>query len=216
MDAIKDLRAAHLRECMSEIARTAGTVELDTLISPGRPITYGILMPGTGHPGGVPVVKVKDFPDGHIREQDLLLTSPELAHEYRRSTLKPGDLLISIRGTVGRLAEVPTSLDGANITQDTARLSIAPEHDRQYVRLVLESEFAQRQVERQITGLAVKGLNLGALRKLQIPVPQAGGAELTLVRESAQIDEAISQARACLRSCRVVRSSLIADAFGGN
>ena len=214
--ALRDLRRAHLQQRMTEIASAAGTVKLDALVEPGRPITYGILMPGSGHPGGVPVVKVKDFPDGYIHEDDLLLTTPELAHEYRRSTLRSGDLLISIRGTVGRLAEVPLSLEGANITQDTARLSMAPEHDRQYVRLVLESEFAQAQIRKQITGLAVKGLNIGALRKLQIPVPSASEAELALVRESRQIDWAIARAAAAFQACRALRQSLLAAVFGGN
>jgi len=43
---------------------------------------------------------------------------------YRRSRVTTGDLLFSIRGTVGRMAFVPQELDGANITQDTARVSI--------------------------------------------------------------------------------------------
>jgi hypothetical protein len=214
--ALRQLRAAHLQERMASIAATSGTVELDALIEPGRPITYGILMPGSGHPGGVPVVKVKDFPAGYIQEAELLLTSPELAHEYRRSTLKAGDLLISIRGTVGRLAEVPASLDGANITQDTARLSIAPEHDRQYVRLVLESNFVATQIRRQTTGLAVKGLNLGALRKLQMPIPSAGESERALVRESTQIDEAIKRVEVTLTACRALGASLLAEIFGGD
>ncbi len=141
VDRLLTVRKAHLHDRMSGIAAAAGTVPLQSLIEEGRPVTYGILMPGSGHPGGVPVVKVKDFPAGRIEEDDLLLTTPELAHEYRRSTLRAGDLLISIRGTVGRLAEVPQSLEGANITQDTARLAIDRAHDRQYVRLVLESEF---------------------------------------------------------------------------
>ena len=88
--AIREVRRAHLQKRMTEIASTAGTVDLDALIEPGRPITYGILMPGSGHPSGVPVVKVKDFPHGRIREGDLLLTTPELAHEHRPQPPHPG------------------------------------------------------------------------------------------------------------------------------
>jgi type I restriction enzyme S subunit len=215
--ALRTVRLAHLDERMKAIAAAGGTVALETLIASNRPITYGILMPGSGHPGGVPVVKVKDFPDGYIDESDLLLTTPELALEYRRSTLMPGDLLISIRGTIGRLAEVPASLDGANITQDTARLSIAPEHDRQYVRLVLESDFVQAQIRRQTTGLAVKGLNLGALRKLEIPIPRGANdnEERALVRESALIDVGIVEAGQALAAAKTLCFSLLAEVFGG-
>jgi type I restriction enzyme, S subunit len=209
------VRVAHLHDRMSDIAAEAGTVTLHSLVESGRPITYGILMPGSGFKGGVPVVKVKDFPDGRIRQEKLLLTNPELAHEYRRSTLKPGDLLISIRGTVGRLAEVPESLDGANITQDTARLSIAPEHNRQYVRLALESDFVQSQIRRQITGLAVKGLNLGALREITIPVPTDRTVEERLVNESVAISGSVAMLDASRATTIELSKALSVEVFGG-
>ena len=84
---------------------------LGEMVEEDRPITYGIVKPGHGCPGGVPVVKVKDMQDDAIDESDLLLTTPELDHQYRRSRLRAGDLLISIRGSVGRMAEIPLSLD---------------------------------------------------------------------------------------------------------
>lgn len=211
----RNLRDAHLQAKMDQIALDAGTTPLVSLIESGRPITYGILMPGSGVEGGVPVVKVKDFPDGRIHEDQLLLTTKELAHEYRRSTLRAGDLLISIRGTVGRLAEVPDSLDGANITQDTARLSIAGEHSKAYVRLALESNFVQSQIRRQITGLAVKGLNIGALRQVAIPIPQDASLERSLVQEAGEVAGAIAFLDADLAAIRGVSASLSQEIFGG-
>jgi type I restriction enzyme S subunit len=140
------------------------------LIEAGRPITYGILKPGSGFPGGIPVVKVKDMRDGIIDQSDLLLTSPEIDAQYQRSKLRKGDLLISIRGSVGRMAEVPENLENANITQDTARLTIDAAYNKVYVRGVLESAPLQLEMERNIRGVAVKGINIGFLRELQIPV----------------------------------------------
>ena len=146
------------------------TIPLDDLVKDDRPITYGILKPGTGFSGGVPVVKVKDMRDGKIDQSDLLLTTPEIDYQYRRSRLLAGDLLISIRGSVGRMAEVPKNLENANITQDTARLTIKPEYNKVYVRGVLESYPIQRDMEKNIRGVAVKGINIGYLRSLGIPV----------------------------------------------
>lgn len=146
------------------------TTPLNDLVEDDRPITYGILKPGTGCPGGVPVVKVKDMRDGVIDQSDLLLTTPTLDYQYRRSRLRAGDLLISIRGSVGRMAEVPENLENANITQDTARLAIKPGYNKVFVRGVLESEPLQRDMERNIRGVAVKGINIGYLRMLGIPM----------------------------------------------
>ena len=157
-------------EVIQPLLDTGKTIPLGELVDSDRPITYGILKPGTGFPGGVPVIKVKDMKDGLIDQTDLLLTSPEIDNNYKRSRLRAGDLLVSIRGSVGRMAEVPENLENANITQDTARLTIKKEYNKVFVRGVLESEPLQRDMEKNIRGVAVKGINIGYLRELGIPV----------------------------------------------
>jgi type I restriction enzyme S subunit len=146
------------------------STKLGKLVSQDRPIAYGILMPGRGYPGGVPVIKVKDIYDGCIDETDLLLTSPALDYEYRRSRLIEGDLLFTIRGSVGRMAIVPSSLGGANITQDTARIGLVGAH-ASFVRHYLEMPTPKRFVEVHTIGQAVKGINLGELRKVPLVLP---------------------------------------------
>lgn len=152
--------------------------ELNQLVDPARPIVYGILMPGYGHPGGVPVVKVKDIIDDVIRLDGLLLTSPQIDREYSRSRLQHGDLLFTIRGTVGRTALVPAQLCGANITQDTARLAIKAT-DARFVRACLSNNVAARFIATHTLGVAVQGINLRDVRR--IPVPKPPKAEATEV-----------------------------------
>ena len=91
------------------------TVVMEDMVLPDRPITYGIVKPGTNVEGGVPVVRVKDFTDGVIHTEDMLHTKPELNNKYLRSTLNEGDVLLSIGGTIGRVAIVPEVLVGANL-----------------------------------------------------------------------------------------------------
>ncbi len=183
------------------------------VVEPDRPVTYGILKPGTGHPDGVPVIKVKDFPAGQIETEDLLLTAPAIDEEYRRSRLRAGDLLISIRGTVGRVAEVPPELEGANITQDTARLTVRSAHDRRYVRHMLTTRDVQRDIASRITGLAVKGINIGALRQVLIPTPPIH-RQKELAVEFEAIESMAGSARWALdhafRARRVLREALLA------
>jgi type I restriction enzyme, S subunit len=209
--ATEVVRRQHLQHRMQLIAETGTTVPLDSLVEDGRPICYGILMPGMDTEGGVPVVKVRDFPDGYIRTTGLLRTAPEIAADYKRSTLRPGDLLISIRGTVGRLAKVPEQLGGANITQDTARISVGHSHSSDYVLLALESEFVQQQIRRQTTGLAVKGLNIGALREILIPIPRNISQERELLSESKMVNEAMLETSIREESARSLMSALIGE-----
>jgi type I restriction enzyme S subunit len=69
------------------------------------------------------------------------------------------------------MAIVPESITGANITQDSAR--IAPKVGIEVAFLVgyLESQTTQQEMRRLTKGVAVKGINLGDLKVLQVPVP---------------------------------------------
>ncbi|MEU5302150.1 restriction endonuclease subunit S [Streptomyces noursei] len=136
-----------------------------------RPITYGILKPGGHQPDGVPYVRVVDMKSGGIDVSAVRRTTPEVSREYKRSLLRTGDILMSIRGHVGRLALVPDSLDGANITQDSARISVPVESSR-YVMEFLRSDSSQNWMARRTKGAAVKGINLGDIKMLEIPAPE--------------------------------------------
>jgi len=186
------------------------TVPLDRLIEPDRPITYGILKPGIETHDGVPVVKVKDIRNERIDESDLLRTSTEIDHQYRRSRLRNGDLLISIRGTVGRIAEVPKTLKNANITQDTARLSIKTDYNKTFVRGVLESAPIQRDMEKNIRGVAVKGINIGYLRQLGIPLCKRNVQD-TLAQIYVQADKSKFAALSCLKHRLPLRFQHLTD-----
>ena len=101
-----------------------GLIDLRDAIEPGRPITYGILKPGPEVSEGVSYVRVADYPGNRLNLQTVRKTSELIESEFARARLRAGDLLLSIRGTVGRLIVIPSELEGANITQDSARLSI--------------------------------------------------------------------------------------------
>ncbi|MEG4202693.1 restriction endonuclease subunit S [Microcoleus sp. Pol7_A1] len=145
--------------------------ELKDICEPGRPITYGILKPGFDVQDGVPYIRVADFPNDQLNPESIRKTSSEIDAQYARSRLKTGDLLLSIRGTVGRLCKIPTLLNGANITQDSARLSIQSNVSSDYVFLFIKAQSTQQRMQKAIKGVAVRGINIGDVRAIQIPLP---------------------------------------------
>ncbi|MBN8722755.1 MAG: restriction endonuclease subunit S [Acidobacteria bacterium] len=145
--------------------------ELKELCEPNKPITYGILKPGLDTPQGIPYIRVADFPEDKINLSNLKRTSIEIDSQYLRSKLKEGDILLSIRGTVGRVCIVPTELNNANITQDSARLSIQKEVESKYIFYVLKAIQTQLRMQKAIKGVAIRGINIGDVRVLQIPLP---------------------------------------------
>jgi type I restriction enzyme S subunit len=193
--------------------------ELEMLCEPGRPITYGILKPGPHVPDGVPYVRVADYPRDRILDlAGIRRTSVKIATAYQRATLRGGDLLLAIRGTYGRVCSVPAQLSGANITQDTARLSIHPSVNADYVAWCLRSPGAQDRMKRAAKGVAVHGINIGDVRALQIPVPPVEEQAEIVRRVEALLNlaDAIEKriAAATARAEKLTQS-ILAKAFRG-
>ena len=215
---ITKLRHAHAALQQQIVLRwNNGSVDealLGALIDPNRPIVYGILMPGEHEEGGVPVVKVRDIKDGEIAsKQSLLHTSPLIDQQYMRSRVRKGDILFTIRGTVGRTAIVPESLDGANITQDTARLS-AVGVNRSYLIAAMSTEKFTRFVGVHTIGQAVKGINLRELRRAPIPLIGRDEQEIagSVLDGSIELIDAQGER---LKKLRLLRTGLAADLLSG-
>lgn len=170
-------------------------------------------MPGTGFDGGIPVVKVKDIKDGEVQMEDLLLTSPAIDAQFPRSKLKGGDILLTIRGTVGRVAEVPPILDDANITQDTARIGIT-DGVSGYVRYFLESDTARRHFAVNTLGQAVQGINLRDVRTTNVPLPKE--SEQQIIADTLKgIVKVLNSNRESLTKLRAQKQGLIQDLLTG-
>ena len=191
---------------------------LEQITSAVRVICYGILMPKEHIPNGVLYVKVRDMKGDRLDVNSLPRTSPEIAAKYARASLRTGDLLLAIRGTYGRVVEVPPELDGGNITQDTARLDLHRELSRGYLRAYLLSPDAQNYFKRVARGVAVKGVNIAEVRTTPVSLPPPAEQErilkevdlhLSLVDE---LEREIDQSRR--RSDRL-RQSILASAFAG-
>jgi type I restriction enzyme S subunit len=209
------VRSAWLHHLFAEVQDRGGLVELNSLIERDRPICYGVLKPGPEFDGGRLIVDVKDYPLGSIKVDGVRRGDPEIESQFRRSRLRTGDVLLSIRGTIGRVAIVPPELDGHNISRDSARLSgdrakVIPE----FLQLILESPDVQDEIRRTTTGLAVKGINVARIRSLRVPgwdlVHQRG-----VVEQLKVIEGAIAAFEASLFALAEVRRSLLSGVFGG-
>jgi type I restriction enzyme S subunit len=220
IDANGELRppqsqAPHLYKAspLGWIPREWAARELNDLVDQRRPIVYGILMPGQGREGGVPVVKVKDIIGGSILLDQLLLTSPAIDVEYKRSRLKPGDLLFTIRGSVGRTAFVPAQLEDANITQDTARVGISG-LDARFVREYLAMPLPVRFIATHTLGVAVQGINLRDVRRIPIAVPRPDEA-MAIADMLDATNTRMSTEASYVRKLKLEKSGLMDDLLTG-
>lgn len=168
---------------------------LDSLIEPSRSIRYGIVQPGKFDPCGRYMVRGQDYSGGWVDPMELFRVSAIVEERYANARIKAGDILITIVGaSTGKVVIVPSWLDGANLTQTTARIAVNDSKaNSTFCSYVLSSWYGVRQVQNYIKGGAQPGLNCGDIEKFLIPLPPTK-------TEQESIAEALSDADALIES----------------
>ena len=210
---LDELIKARFVEALSPYFDSGDTEPLINLVDVARPITYGILKPGTDVDGGLPVIRVKDFSKGLVAVSEVLHTSPDIYNRYLRSILDEGDILLSIGGTIGRIAIVPHEFVGANITQHTARIALKDKRYLLYYKGLFESDIMQQWMKSRVLGVAQPSMNLGDVKIMPIPkVDESRMKELDAF--VAQVDKSKSVVRESLEEAKLLFDSLMQEYFG--
>jgi type I restriction enzyme S subunit len=191
---------------------------LESVTDPSRLIQYGILKPGPDQNGGVPYIKVMNIKAGEIRLEKVRRTTREIHNQYLRSEIRTGDIVISIRGTVGRIAFVPAELNGGNITQDSVRVAVLKTVDPKYIYWYLHSPAAQTYLQRNMKGVAVRGINVGDMRPMEVPLPRIDEQQeiaRQLDETFAWLDAAADEQERAAKLLPKLEQAILAKAFRG-
>lgn len=191
---------------------------LEDLTPADASIVYGIIQPGPHMPDGVPFVRPADIKDSKVVFSDLPRTSPEIAEDYRRAALEPGDVVFSIVGTIGKWIIAGEELRGANITQSSVRLRPARPLTPLFFVYVLAAPVLTAQIHKLLFGNAVQRLNVDHVRKLVVPVPPTAEWSAIEAKVSAAL-EAVGRLKAAMGSTGSelgsLDQSILAKAFRG-
>jgi type I restriction enzyme S subunit len=183
-----------------------------------RRIMYGIVLPGPNVEDGIPIVKGGDVAAGRLRLHRLSRTTFEIESAYVRSRLRGGDLVFAIRGSIGEVAMVPEELEGANLTQDAARVAYTAAIDGQWLLHALRSAPIFAQLEAGALGATIKGINIRDLKRALLPVPpreEQRKIATFLQREIATFHALTDRIHTAINQLKELRTSLISAAVTG-
>lgn len=171
-------------------------------------IVYGIVQAGPHDPTGVPYLKSSDI-GGQIDCSSLQRTAPEIHQRFGRSTVVPGDIVISLRGNIGDTSIVPDELVEANLTQGTARISVAEDFDRDFIFFQLASVDVQRRIHSVTKGSTFVEITLEDLRKIEVPVPQCRRQQRYIADLFIDWNRAIETVEALIANARAHKQALM-------
>jgi type I restriction enzyme, S subunit len=144
-------------------------VSLDRVSDPQRPICYGIVQVGAFANGGVPVLAIKNLSGDY--STNINRCSAEVEKSYARSRVRPGDVLISVKGSVGKIGLVPAHYSG-NISRDLARLCLTEADEPGYWFQALQCDDAQRRLGAATVGTTRLELSIAVLKEFTMPRPR--------------------------------------------
>ncbi|CAO3354325.1 restriction endonuclease subunit S [Azospirillum palustre] len=192
---------------------------LEKLISSERPLCYGVIQPGDDVSDGNTLIRVCDLVDGSVDTERLRRIAHDVDHQYQRSRVENGDVLVSIVGTIGRVSVVPNELSGSNIARALAKISPNRAVMSAWLAYWLSDHEMQDWLVRESREVARKTLNLGELA--QAPVRLAPLAEQRRIVEKIEALATRSRrAREALDTLPALidryRQSILAAAFRGD
>jgi type I restriction enzyme S subunit len=183
-----------------------------------RPCTYGVLQPGGHVEGGIPLIRVGDISDGKISMDGLKKISPKIADEYPRTTLRGGEVLMTLVGAIGRTAVVPKTLAGANTARAVGVISLDRLVVSEWVELWFRNPAMLAEMTCKAHEVARKTLNLEDVRVAPIALPSRQEQHVIVdeVERCLSIVDLVEQEvqKQLILSGRL-RSQILSKAFSG-
>lgn len=121
-----------------------------------------------------PYIRVSDFNDnGSIDLHNLRFITKEIRDQISNYTISSNDIYISIAGTIGKTGIIPKELDGANLTENAAKLVFKniDQINKWFILYFTQTTDFKDQAGLATRIVAMPKLALSRLSDIQIPLP---------------------------------------------
>lgn len=166
-----------------------------------------------------PYITVGDMTDeGSVDMENLRFLQREVHEAIKNYTVSSKDVYISIAGSIGKTGVVPDELDGANLTENAAKLVLDEAWHRHYVYWNTRSSDFRKQAIDQTRVTAQPKLALQRIEEIKIPDAD-GAQQQRLVNLMESVRAEIAKGKAAyqekLDDIAALRQSLLQAAFSG-
>lgn len=118
-----------------------------------------------------PYIRVLDFKNMSVDKSNIQYLNPETFSLIKKYTISSEDLYISIAGTVGLTGMISRELNGANLTENAAKLCNLRKVGKEFLAYVLNSFIGQNQIFSFVGKAQQPKLALFRIEKIKIPIP---------------------------------------------
>lgn len=145
--------------------------------------------------------------------------SEERYQQLKSNRVKPGDILISLVGTIGKVLILPADIQPGIINPRLVKLSLDNKAiDARYFKIYLETVTARHYFSSVSHGETMDILNLGILKKLPIPLPplfEQQGIVAEVEQRLSVLEAMVRIVDANLIRAQRLRQAILKSAFEG-
>lgn len=167
---------------------------------------------------GVPFIRSTNIVNGVLSDKDLVYLTEAKHKELKKGHLKSGDVLITNRGEIGKVAIVDERFDNANLNSQIAWLRCHPTLINQYLLFFLMSANMKSFYSDTKTGAALQQLPIGKIEKIQVPLPSID-AQIMRCSEFLNVQQKSLFAISCYKNkiyqLTQLKKSILTKAFNG-
>ena len=158
-------------------------------------------------------LRIQNVGNDELLLDDIAFVRPPDTTEARRTSVQPGDVLLSVTADLGRSAAVPEGIGTAYINQHLCILR-APSIEPRFLSAFFTSPSGRRQVLGRNRQAVKAGLNFDDVRSFLIPVPPIE-LQREFANRAAQADHLRHSFGATLLELEELFDSLVQRAFRG-
>lgn len=165
-----------------------------------------------------PYIRVTDFNAIGVSLEGLKYIDEDVYEKISRYTISSDDIYVSIAGSIGKVGIIPSCIDGANLTENAAKITNIKGINQKYLCLFLKSEFAQYQMQSATIATTQAKLALFRIESLTFPLPPLSEQQRIVERIEelfAKLDEAKERLQEVADSFAVRKAAILHKAFTG-
>jgi len=165
-----------------------------------------------------PYIRVTDFTDfGSIDLNNIQYITEDIYNEIKNYIISKDDIYISIAGTIGKTGIIQNELDGANLTENAAKLVFDnSKYDKYFLLYFTNSIPFLEQIGLATKTVAMPKLALTRLKEVEIPLPPLEEQKRIVAKLDnlfAKIDKAIALHQKNIYESNVFMASVLNDVF---
>jgi type I restriction enzyme S subunit len=179
-------------------------------------ITYGIVQAGPNIENGIPYIRTGDMSGDYLSIDNLLRTTPKIAERFERSRVLKGEIVFALRATIGKVLLVPEDLNGANLTQGTARISANENKVKnEFLLYCLRMQYFKTQILENQKGTTFFEISLGHLRNMKVFYPESLDEQNKIIGGLNDIENTINKYKEELYKLKSIKTGLMQDLLSG-